>query len=127
MKKSLLVLTVCFLLITVLSINMSFAKNMYNPEDITCFYYSDESDYRESWLEGVEKSVSKLLEKYDDKVYVKQYPSFDELKEYFVRDDTNSTFYNPEIIDKNISLRYTYRINRYSDIFEAIFVDCEEK
>lgn len=44
---------------------------MYNPEDITCFYYSDESDYRGSWLEGVEKSVSKLLEKYDDKVYVK--------------------------------------------------------
>ncbi len=127
MKKSLLVLTVCFLLITVLSINMSFAKNMYNPEDITCFYYSDESDYRESWLEGVEKSVSKLLEKYDDKVYVKQYSSFDELKEYFVRDDTNSTFYDSEIINKNISLRYAYRINRSSDVFEAIFVDCEEK
>ncbi|MDU5083311.1 hypothetical protein [uncultured Tissierella sp.] len=127
MKKSLLVLTVCFLLITVLSINMSFAKNMYNPEDITCFYYSDESDYRESWLEGVEKSVSKLLEKYDDKVYVKQYSSFDELKEYFVRDDTNSTFYDSEIINKNISLRYAYRINRYSDVFEAIFVDCEEE
>jgi hypothetical protein len=126
-KKSLLVLTVCFLLITVLSINMSFAKNMYNPEDITCFYYSDESDYRESWLEGVEKSVSKLLEKYDDKVYVKQYSSFDELKEYFVRDDTNSTFYDSEIINKNISLRYAYRINRYSDVFEAIFVDCEEE
>lgn len=81
----------------------------------------------ESWLEGVEKSVSKLLEKYDDKVYVKQYSSFAELKEYFVRDDTNSTFYDPEIIDKNISLRYAYRINRYSDVFEAIFVDCEEK
>ncbi|MCQ4924808.1 hypothetical protein NE686_17030 [Tissierella carlieri] len=127
MKKPLLVLTVCFLLITVLSINMSFAKDMYNPEDITCFYYSDRSDYRESWLEGVEKSVSKLLEKYDDKVYVKQYSSFDELKEYFVRDDTNSTFYDPEIIDKNISLRYAYRINRSSDVFEAIFVDCEEK
>lgn len=127
MKKSLLVLTVCFLLITVLSINMSFAKNMYNPEDITCFYYSDESDYRESWLEGVEKSVSKLLEKYDDKVYVKQYSSFDELKEYFVRDDTNSTFYDSEIINKNISLRYAYRINRSSDVFEAIFVDCEEE
>lgn len=127
MKKPLLVLTVCFLLITVLSINMSFAKDMYNPEDITCFYYSDRSDYRESWLEGVEKSVSKLLEKYDDKVYVKQYSSFDELKEYFVGDGTDNTFYDPEIIDKKISFRYAYRINRSSDVFEAIFVDCEEK
>ncbi|MBU5313401.1 hypothetical protein KQI38_15360 [Tissierella carlieri] len=127
MKKPLLVLTVCFLLITVLSINMSFAKDMYNPEDITCFYYSDRSDYRESWIEGVEKSVSKLLERYDDKVYVKQYSSFDELKEYFVGDSTDNTFYDPEIIDKKISFRYAYRINRSSDVFEAIFVDCEEK
>jgi len=126
-KKSLLALTVCFLLITVLSINVSFAKNMYNPEDITCFYYLDRSDYGKSWLEGVEKSVSKLLEKYDDKVYVKQYSSFDELKKYFIGDDTDNTFYDPEIIDKNISFRYAYRVNRSSDVFEAIFVDCEEK
>ncbi|WP_313232097.1 hypothetical protein [Tissierella praeacuta] len=75
----------------------------------------------------MEKSVSKLLEKYDDKVYVKQYSSFDELKKYFIGDDTDNTFYDPEIIDKNISFRYAYRVNRSSDVFEAIFVDCEEK
>lgn len=127
MKKSLLVLTVCFLLITVLSINMSFAKNMYNPEDITCFHDSYDSGYGKSDHEEEKKNISKLLEKHDNKVYVKQYSSFTELKKYFVGEDTDTAFYDPEIIDKKISFRYAYRVKRGSDVFEAIFVDYEEK
>ena len=123
MRKLLFTFTVCFLLITALSINMSLAKNMYNPEDITYSYIPVENGYEKSHLEWRNESISKIVGEYDNKVYVKQYSSFEELKSYLVNEDSEAVFYDPEISDKKISFRKAYRVDKFSDVFEAVFVD----
>jgi hypothetical protein len=125
MKKILFTFTACFLLTTTLSINMSLAKNMYNPEDITNSYIPIENGYEKSHLECRDESISKILKEYDNKVYVKQYSSLDELKSHLVSEGSEAVFYDPEISDKKISFRKAYRVEKFSDVFEAVFVDYE--
>lgn len=71
---------------------------MYNPEDITYSYDPGENGYKRSHLEWRNMGISKIVEENDNKVYVKQYSSFDELKSYLVSEDSEAVFYDPEIM-----------------------------
>ncbi len=121
MKKSTYIFLACLLFMVMVVTNEVIATNNYNPEKITYIKSTDEFYENE-----INKIIDEILEKYDNKVYVKKYSSFDELKSYLVKtDEKGEKFYDPEITDRYISFCMAYRLND-SNVFESIFVDCEQ-
>jgi hypothetical protein len=100
--------------------NVSSAKNKYNPEEV-----SYKSSFDKNYEKDRNKRISKIVEEHDGKVYVKQYSSFEDFKNYLIDEDDGAIFYDPEVSDKKISLLIVYRIDKFTDVFEAIFMDYE--
>lgn len=123
---SILAIAVILLIGGIATVFSAYAVDMYNPEDITYSYADDKNGYEKSYLEWRNKDVLKMVEEFENKVYVKQYSSFNELKGYLISEDDGSIFFDPEISDKKISFRRAYRVDKFSDVFEAIFVDYDE-